>query len=66
VETVARLAWADKQGSAGIIFTDVNASTRREINRWLHRKMAEEGWSVPPEPAESLAARIISGSSYTN
>jgi hypothetical protein len=66
VEATAKLAWADKQGAAGIIFTDVDPATRREINRWLHSKMAEEGWTVPPDPSESLAARFIPGSSYTN
>jgi len=66
VETLARLAWADKQGAAGIIFTQVNPATRREINRWLHQKMAEEGWSVPTDPTEALTSKFLPVSSYTN
>jgi len=52
VETVARLAWADKQGRVGITFTDVSPAARQEIRRWLYQEMADEGWTVPPEPQE--------------
>jgi DNA-binding NtrC family response regulator len=55
VETVARLAWADKHGRAGITFADVSPAARREITHWLYQKMVEEGWTVPPVPQESLA-----------
>ena len=55
VETPAQLAWADIHGHAGIAFTDVSTAARQEIRRWLYQKMQQEGWTVPPEPPESLA-----------
>jgi DNA-binding NtrC family response regulator len=55
VEVLARLAWVGTHGRAGITFTDVSPVVRQEIERWLHQKMAEEGWTVQPEPAEELA-----------
>jgi hypothetical protein len=66
IEAMARLAWTDKQGAGGIIFTQVNPETRGEIDQWLHQKMAEEGWTVPTSPSKSLAAQFIPASSYTN
>jgi DNA-binding NtrC family response regulator len=50
VEVLARLAWVGMHGRAGITFTDVSPAVRQEIKLWLHRKMAEEGWTVQPEP----------------
>jgi DNA-binding NtrC family response regulator len=55
VEVLARLAWVGMHGRAGITFTDVSPAVRQEIKRWLHQKMAEEGWTVHPEPPEELA-----------
>ena len=55
VEVLARSAWASRQGRAGISFTHVSPAARQEIKRWLYQKMAEEGWTVPTEPLESLA-----------
>ena len=55
VEVLARLAWVGTHGRAGITFTDVSPAVRQEIERWLHQKMAEEGWTVQPEPPEELA-----------
>ena len=55
VEVLARLAWVGTHGRAGITFTDVSPVVRQEIERWLHQKMAEEGWTVQPEPPEELA-----------
>jgi transcriptional regulator with PAS, ATPase and Fis domain len=55
VEVLARPAWAGMHGRAGISFTDVNPAARQEMKRWLYQKMAEEGWTVSPEPLESLA-----------
>jgi len=54
-EVLARLAWAGMHGRAGISFTDVSPAVRQEIGRWLHQKMAEEGWTVPSEAPESVA-----------
>jgi transcriptional regulator with AAA-type ATPase domain len=58
VEAAATLAWADKQGGAGIIFTDLSTETRHEINRWLYQQMAEEGWSVPQLLADTVGAPL--------
>lgn len=55
VVALARLAWAGTHGRAGIAFTDVNPAARQEIKRWLYQKMEEEGWTITPEPPESLA-----------
>jgi DNA-binding NtrC family response regulator len=55
VEIPGRLAWADVHGHAGIAFTDVSTAARQEIRRWLYQKMLQEGWTVPPDPPESLA-----------
>jgi DNA-binding protein Fis len=55
VETPAQLAWADMHGRAGITFKEVSPVVLQEIRHWLYQKMAEEGWTVPPEPPESLA-----------
>jgi DNA-binding NtrC family response regulator len=55
VEMLARLAWAGAQGRAGITFTAISPAVRQEIGRWLHHKMAEEGWTVQAEPPELLA-----------
>jgi len=52
VEILARLAWVGMHGRAGITFTDVSPAVRQEIKRWLHQKMAEEGWTVQPEEQE--------------
>lgn len=52
VEAVGRLAWVASPGRAGISFTDVDQSSRREITRWLYQKMAEEGWILEPEALE--------------
>ena len=54
VETMATLAWADKHGCAGVVFTDTPAAVSREIREWLHRKMLEENWDDPTIPAGSL------------
>jgi hypothetical protein len=51
----ARVAWSDMHGRAGTTFTDIPPAARQEIRRWLYQKMAEEGWTVLPEPSESLA-----------
>jgi transcriptional regulator with PAS, ATPase and Fis domain len=50
VEVLARLAWVGMHGRSGITFTDVSPTVRQEINRWLHQKMAEEGWTVQLAP----------------
>jgi len=52
VEAVGRLAWVGSPGRAGITFTDVDQSSRREITRWLYEKMAGEGWVLEPEALE--------------
>lgn len=44
LEVMCTLAWADKNGSAGIIFTDTNAAVRQKIRKWLNLQM--EGDSV--------------------
>jgi transcriptional regulator with AAA-type ATPase domain len=64
VEVSATLAWADKQGGAGIIFTDLSTETRHEINRWLCQQMAEEGWAVPQMLADTIAAPFKAASSH--
>jgi len=55
LELAARLAWADKNGRAGIAFTEVSSQVRKKLERWLYQKMAEEGWTIQPEPLEQCA-----------
>jgi transcriptional regulator with AAA-type ATPase domain len=54
VETMATLAWADKHGCAGVVFTDTPAAVSQEISEWLHRKMLEENWGDAAISATSL------------
>jgi DNA-binding protein Fis len=53
VDALAHLVWGGMHGRAGLAFTEVEASARAEMRRWLFQKMAEEGWTGPPEPSES-------------
>ena len=46
-QIMCTLAWADKNGSAGIIFTDANAAVRQKILEWLDRQMADGPQGVP-------------------
>jgi hypothetical protein len=55
MDIAARVAWSDMHGRAGITFKDIPPAARQEIRRWLDQKVAEEGWTVLPEPSESLA-----------
>jgi DNA-binding NtrC family response regulator len=66
IEVEGRIAWADKQGGAGIIFTGLQAGARRHINGWLYQKMAEEGWSITAEATDPISAQFMPASSYTN
>jgi hypothetical protein len=66
IEAAGRIAWADKQGCAGIIFTELSASARHRINSWLYQKMTEEGWSVAAESPEPLSSQFVPASSYPN
>jgi DNA-binding NtrC family response regulator len=66
IEMMARLAWVDKQGGAGIIFTDVNPAVRRELDRWLYERMAEQGRSIDAGPSDLMEARFTPASSYKN
>ena len=52
IEAVGRLAWVGSPDRAGITFTDVDQSSRREITRWLYQKMAEEGWILESQALE--------------
>jgi hypothetical protein len=66
MEARARLAWADKQGTAGVLFTSMDGATRLEIDRWLSQQMAQDGWKVPFPASEPLAMQYLPTSSYTN
>ena len=52
IEAVGRLAWVGSPDRAGITFTGVDQSSRREITRWLYQKMAEEGWILESQALE--------------
>ena len=45
VEALARVAWSSANHT-GLAFTRINAAGRNAMKRWLHQKMAEEGWKV--------------------
>ena len=60
LEILCSLAWADKTGSAGIIFTDANAATRQKIRLWLDEKMAEDGLATSAARPDSLQAELTS------
>ena len=52
IHALARMAWADGQGRAGLAFSELDAASRTEIQRWLRNKMLQEGWTVPPTNRE--------------
>ena len=54
IESMATLAWADKHGCAGIVFTDTAPAVNRAISEWLQRRMLEENWGVASVSAASL------------
>lgn len=46
VEAKAQVAWADVQKKAGIRFTEFPPDSQATLDRWLHTKQHEEGWTV--------------------
>lgn len=46
VETKAQVAWADVQKKAGIRFIDFPSDYQLTLDRWLHARQQEEGWTV--------------------
>ncbi|HWR16645.1 MAG TPA: sigma 54-interacting transcriptional regulator [Terriglobales bacterium] len=45
VETKAVVAWADAEKKAGLMFLDFPADAQIKLNRWLHNRLQEEGWT---------------------
>ena len=58
IEAMATLAWADRHGCAGVVFTDNPPSIQREISEWLHRRLMEENWNSPTLPAIAIETRF--------
>ncbi len=46
VEAKAQVAWADVNKKAGIRFTEFPLDSQATLDRWLHTKQHEEGWTV--------------------
>ncbi len=46
VEAKAQVAWADVDKKAGIRFTEFPPDAQATLDRWLHTKQHEEGWTV--------------------
>jgi DNA-binding NtrC family response regulator len=46
VNTKARVAWADGQKKAGLRFCNLPVSAQLTLDRWLHQRQQEEGWTV--------------------
>ena len=59
IETTATLAWADRHGCAGVVFTDTQDPAVQEISKWLHQRMLEESWTHSPAPASSSESQAI-------
>ena len=46
VETKARVAWADVQKKAGLRFINFPMHAQITLDRWLHQRQQEEGWTI--------------------
>ncbi|HET9699059.1 MAG TPA: sigma 54-interacting transcriptional regulator [Terriglobales bacterium] len=46
VEAKAQVAWADVQKKAGLRFVDFPPEHQHTLDRWLHARQHEEGWTV--------------------
>jgi DNA-binding NtrC family response regulator len=46
VEAKGQVAWADVQKKAGIRFIEFPADLQHTLDRWLHTRQLEEGWTV--------------------
>ena len=44
LKTTARLAWDDKRGGVGLLFTALDSSASQEIRSWLLTRMSADGW----------------------
>lgn len=46
IEFSGRVTWTNKGGQYGIQFSDLTASLRTSLQRWLHSEMKKDGWGV--------------------
>jgi transcriptional regulator with PAS, ATPase and Fis domain len=46
IQATAQVAWVDVDGQAGFQFIEMLSDSRRELENWLERQMAAEGWLV--------------------
>jgi len=46
VQTKARVAWADVQKKAGLRFIHFPVEAQLTLDRWLHQRQQEEGWTI--------------------
>ncbi len=46
VETKARVAWADVQKKAGLRFIGFPVQAQLTLDRWLHQRQQQEGWTI--------------------
>ena len=46
VETKARVAWADVQKKAGLRFINFPVEAQLILDRWLHQRQQQEGWTI--------------------
>jgi hypothetical protein len=46
VETKARVAWADVQKKAGLRFIAFPMEAQLALDRWLHQRQQQEGWTI--------------------
>jgi transcriptional regulator with PAS, ATPase and Fis domain len=50
----AQMAWMDGDGRAGFRFTEMLTDSRHELESWLDRQMAAEGWLGGPDLSQHL------------
>lgn len=51
-EAKARLMWIGDEGRVGLRFVVIEPALFEQLQRWTNKKMREEGWEFPSEPAE--------------
>jgi transcriptional regulator with PAS, ATPase and Fis domain len=45
-EIIGRVAWTNKDGQHGIQFSNLSATLRSTLQRWLHAEMQKDGWEL--------------------
>lgn len=54
IQAKAQIAWMDADGHAGFRFTEMLTDSRHELESWLEKQIADEGWLVEPDLSQHL------------